>query len=204
MTEDRRQNSMGGSVKRSLAMAIPKAFGFEAATQRSTSDERRAMSGGFTLAEAIMATVVLSIAAAGVLLPFTSGARVRAEGLRRTLAANLASDLMEQIATKPFHDPDGSYYDYNPGPDGGEAIFDNIDDYHGYSEAEGQIRDAAGAVITDSNYAKFSRTATCEYVTVPQQPPQSEPEKCNFILVTVKVQYNGLEIAIINRLVADK
>lgn len=29
----------GGSVKRSLAMAIPKAFGFEAATQRKTSDK---------------------------------------------------------------------------------------------------------------------------------------------------------------------
>ena len=47
---------------------------------------------GFSLAEAMMATVVLSIAAAGVLLPFTSGARVRAEGMRRTLGAKLASD----------------------------------------------------------------------------------------------------------------
>jgi len=33
-----------GSVKRSLATAIPKAFSFEAATQRRTSDERRATS----------------------------------------------------------------------------------------------------------------------------------------------------------------
>jgi len=33
------QASEGGSVKRSLAMAIPKAFGFEAATQKRTSDE---------------------------------------------------------------------------------------------------------------------------------------------------------------------
>jgi len=154
---------------------------------------------GFTLAEAMLATVVLAIAAAGVLLPFTGGAKVRTEGIRRTLAANLASDLMEEIINKPFNDPDGVFH---PGPDDGETVFDNIDDYDGYSEAEGQIKDAAGEIITDSNYTKFSRTATCEYVTVPQQPLQSEPENCNFILVTVQVKYNGREIVNIKRLIS--
>ncbi len=43
-------------------------------------------SRGFTLAEAMMATVVLGIAAAGVLLPFASGAGVRAEGAHEHLA----------------------------------------------------------------------------------------------------------------------
>jgi len=52
---------------------------------------------GFTLAEAMIATVVLGIAAAGLLLPFTSGAAVRVEGMRRTLGAKLAADLMEEI-----------------------------------------------------------------------------------------------------------
>ena len=49
-----------------------------------------------------MATVALSIAAAGVLLPFASGARVRAEGMNRTLGAKLASELMEEIVSTPF------------------------------------------------------------------------------------------------------
>jgi len=57
---------------------------------------------GFTLAEAMIATVVLGIAAAGVLLPYTVGAAVRAEGTRRTLAAKLAGDLMEEIVSTPF------------------------------------------------------------------------------------------------------
>jgi len=65
--------------------------------------------GGFTLAEAMMATVVLGIAAAGVLLPFTSGARVRAEGVHRTLAAKLASDLMEEIINTKFEDIKATY-----------------------------------------------------------------------------------------------
>ena len=41
---------------------------------------------GFTLAEAMIAVMVLGIAAASVLLPFVSGAAVRAEGINRTLA----------------------------------------------------------------------------------------------------------------------
>jgi hypothetical protein len=198
--------AMGGSVKRSLAMAIPKAFGFEAATQQNTSEacpERRAAAsseawrwpspkplalrlplnkirakpapsgvegsggftrrrfGGFTLAEAMMATVVLGIAAAGVLLPFASGAKVRAEGLRRTLAANLASDLMEEIISTEFSQI--------------------IPMYGTYPEED-----------LSSTYAKFSRGASCAW----------DETQDFFILVTVWVKYNGREIAVINRLIA--
>jgi len=161
---------------------------------------------GFTLAEAMMAVVVLSIAAAGVLLPFSSGAAVRAEGMRRTLGARLASNLIEQIVARPFHDPDGSDYDYNPGPDAGETTveeFDNLDDFHDYQEAQGQVKDADGTIFTDPAYVNLSRNVTCEYVTVPQQPLQSEPEKCNYILVSVCVYYNGKPIAAVNRLVSE-
>ena len=158
---------------------------------------------GFTLAEAMMAVVVLSIAAAGVLLPFSSGAAVRAEGMRRTLSARLASDLIEQIVAKPFHDPDGSAYDYSPGPDIGEttfAEFDNLDDFHGYSESQGQVKDAGGAVFTDSNYANFSRSVSCEYVYVPQESRTTSP---TFILITVQIQYNGKQMASISRLISE-
>jgi hypothetical protein len=155
----------------------------------------------------MMATVVLGIAAAGVLLPFASGAAVRAEGMRRTLAAKLASDLMEEIITKPFHDPDGSSYDYSEGRDDGETSvedFDNIDDFHGYSESQGQIRDATWTVFTDAYYAKFSRDVSCEYVTVPQQPADLEKEQCNFVRVTVRVYYSDKQVATVSRLIADR
>ena len=78
----------------------------------------------FTLAEAMMATVVLGIAAAGVLLPFTSGAAVRVEGMRRTLGAKLAADLMEEIISAPF-----------------DQI---VAGYDGYAEPQGQVKDASG------------------------------------------------------------
>ena len=128
---------------------------------------------GFSLAEAMMATVVLGIAAAGVLLPFVSGARVQAEGMRRTLAAKLASDLMEEIVNTPF-----------------DQI---ISKYDGYVEPQGQIRDTSGALFSDSDpaYANFSRGANYGY-------DASQPF---FIIVTVWVKYNGNEVVGLRRLI---
>ena len=129
-----------------------------------------------------MATVVLGIAAAGVLLPFISGASVRAEGVRRTLAAKLTSDLMEEIISTEF-----------------DQI---IDKYGTHNESQGHIvKDFdTAAEFTDSMYANFSRDATCEYVYVPQE---SETGEARFIRATVRVYYKGGEIAIINRLIGE-
>jgi len=126
-----------------------------------------------------MATVVLSIAAAGVLLPFTSGARLRAEGTHRTLAARLAADLMEEIVNTPF-----------------DQI---VASYDAYAEAQGQVKDAGGTIFTDSNYANFSRDASCEDVYVLQENGTGESK---FICATVRVYYSGREIAVINRLIS--
>ena len=135
---------------------------------------------GFTLAEAMMAVVVLGIAAAGVLLPFMSGAAVRAEGINRTLAARLAGDLMEQIVNTPF-----------------DQI---VDSYDGYAEPQGQVKDAAGAVFVDSNYARFSRTVSCQYVYVPQESGSESPK---YIRITVQMYYDGKQIATVHRLVSE-
>lgn len=161
---------------------------------------------GFTLVEAMMAVAVLGIAAASVLLPFISGASLRAEGVNRTLAARLASDLMEQILRLPFHDPNGVIYDYSPGPDTGEtepASFDNVDDYDGYEELQGQVKDVNGEVFSDSNYKRFSRNVTCEYAYVPPQPEETDAAKCEFIRVTVQVRFSGRPMATIVRLVSE-
>ncbi len=134
---------------------------------------------GFTLAEAMIATVVLGIAAAAVLLPFTTGAAVRAEGTRRTLAAKIAGDLMEEIVNTPF-----------------EQI---IAGYDGYAEPQGQVKDASGTVFTDLNYANFSRDVSCVYV---RMPGENENGELKFIRVIVRIYYQGGEIATISRLVS--
>ena len=139
---------------------------------------------GFTLAEAMMATVVLGIAAAGVLLPFASGAAVRAEGMRRTLGAKLASDLMEEIISTEFDDI--------------------MNKYGTYIELQGHIISDfyTGAEFTDPMYANFSRDASCVNVDVPVSPTGFS-EGVGFIHATVRVYYSGEQIAIINRLIGN-
>ena len=134
---------------------------------------------GFSLAEAMIATVVLSIAAAGVLLPFTSGAKIRAEGMHQTLAARLASDLIEEIIRTPFGQIVGTF--------------------DGYSELQGQIKDTNDVVFTGSAYTNFSRELSFIYFDVPQQSGSGES---GYILATVRVSYSGKPLAIINRLIS--
>lgn len=158
---------------------------------------------GFTLTEAMLAVTILGFAAASVLVPFVSGAAVRAEGMRRTLGAGLAGDLMEQIVRLPFHDPSGLTSDYSLGPELGETgptLFDNIDDFHNYTEAQGQVKDVTWAVFTDPKYAKYSRSVTCAYALA---PPQTDLTKYNFILITIQVNYSGKNVATLCRLVSE-
>ena len=135
--------------------------------------------GGFTLVEALMATVALGIAASSILLPFTTGARVQTEGTRMTLGSKLAGDLLEKIISLPTDEI--------------------VSTYDGYTEPAGQIKDAGEVVFTDANYAYFSRQVSCQLVRVAQQADDAEPV---FIRVTVTVYYRGRQIAEANRLVS--
>jgi Tfp pilus assembly protein PilV len=130
---------------------------------------------GFSLVEATMALVILGMAAAGVLLPFSSGAAVQAEGLRVTLAAKLANDLMERIIATPTSE-----------------IVPTM-------EAQGHVTDASGNEFTDPMYANFSRSVVCASAWVPQE---SRSLPSNFIYVSVQVGYQGREIATLSRLIS--
>jgi hypothetical protein len=125
----------------------------------------------------MMATVILSITVAGILLPFTAGASARVEGMHRTLATRLATDLMEKIIDTPF---EGIVANYN------------------YTEPQGWVKDYNGFVFTSSNYANFSRQVTCEYVHTAQQDSNTNP--C-FIRATVIVSYKGDELISLTRLI---
>ena len=117
---------------------------------------------GFTLAEALMAMVVLTIAAAGLIMPFSSAAAVQSEGTNRTLGAKLAGDLLETIITTDF-----------------DQI---VAAYNGYS---------------NSVDTKFSHTSACEYIYLSGQAGIVSP---NFIKITVRVYYDGREVAELVRL----
>jgi len=161
------------------------------------SGPRRQAVGGFTLVEALTASVVLAVAMTAVTLPFASAARTEQDDLRRTLASALAEELMEEILTRPFLDPDGASV---PGPEEGETsrnLFDNLDDYHGYAEPAGGILSGAGWAMNTAAATGLSRHATADYVYLAGQDTSAVP---TFLRITVEVRYQGGTVAKMTRL----
>ncbi len=126
-----------------------------------------------------MALVLLGIAAAGVLLPFGGGAAIQAEGWHKTLAAKLANDLLEQVVATPFDQ--------------------TVTTWNGYTEPQGQVKDANNVAFADPMYAAFSRRVSCDYVRV--LPQQWFSPVC-FVVASVEVCYQGRPVAVLDRLIS--
>lgn len=153
---------------------------------------------GFSLIEAMIASTILAATVTAVSLPFTAGAQNEQDSARTTLAVALAEELMEEILSKPFNDPNGVQ---TPGPEAGEttrALYTNTDDYHGYTEADGQIKDSNGCSCATPLATGLSRSALAEYVYLPGQSPLRSP---SVIRVTVAVSYKGRAVSTLQRLV---
>ena len=97
----------------------------------------------FTLAEAMMAVVLLAIAVSGILLPFAGGAALQSEGSRRNLAAQVAANVLEEFI---IVDPN--------------AVI-------GYSETNQPITDAVGQPMTDAVYQDFTYSFVCNPAGIP-------------------------------------
>lgn len=153
---------------------------------------------GFTLAEALLAAVILALAVTAMTMPFTAAAANEVVETRRTLAAALAQEMMEEILVKPFEDPQGGG---GVGPEVGEAAragFDNVDDYDGYNEPAGGIVGTTGQVVTDPAARELTREVKATYVYVAGQDTGGPP---TFIRVMVTVKYRDDRIVTLTRLI---
>ena len=142
----------------------------------ATSDMKK-YRHGFTLIEAMLASVILVVAAGAILVSFTAGATSSAYSERLSLSFNLASNLMEEIIASDY---------------------DNIIlNYDGYTESSGAIKSANGEVIVSSGYANFSRSVACHEIYLEGQNALSSPP---VILVKVMVAYKGRELVTIEEI----
>ena len=153
------------------------------------------MSGGFTLIEALLASVILTLVVGAILMPFTAGAQNAVQNAREVLAANLAQELMEEILSKSFNDPDGT----NAG-ETNRMKWDDMRDYNNFSESQGNIKNLSGEIFTDPLASNMSRTAKVESVYVAGQDTSNPP---TFLRITVEVRYKGQVIKRISRLVYE-
>jgi len=128
---------------------------------------------GFTFLEIIIALTILSVALLGFSQIFSTALNASYRAAQESIATNLGRGLMAEIMSKNFvEDPT-----MNPppalGPDGTESrfggsgnAFDDVDDYHGYSESPPI---SVGGLPMDGtagtpDYSKFSRSVSVKYV----------------------------------------
>jgi len=148
---------------------------------------------GITLLETMLAASILAIAAASATLPFAAGVQEVQQSARLEQAVLLAESLMEEVVTRPFEDPQ-SLTSRALGPETGETDrtkFDNIDDYHGYSESDQIPRELTTTLspITATNGAGLWRSVTIQYLMLSGQPSWDQN---NAALVTVTVNDGSL------------
>jgi hypothetical protein len=153
--------------------------------------------GGFTLAEALLASAILLTGVVSVTVPFASGARNEMADAKQTLAVALAQEMMDEILTRRFADSEPNAA---AGPEPGEvrSQFDSYDDYDGFAEAAGNIRDFQGSVCTDPLAADLTRSVSVVYVHV---PGQDLAQPCTYVLVTVAVCQGAKQVVSLPRLV---
>src|SRR5436190_12254159 len=91
---------------------------------------------GFTLAESLIASVVLALAVVSIATGVSASFQQAGLLNESSTALELGRQLLEEIAAKPFVDPrDGST---TLGPESGEtsrSLYDNADDYNGFTDS---------------------------------------------------------------------
>ena len=139
---------------------------------------------GFTLAESLLAAVVLSVAVLAVGAALNAGHMQGAHAMHTQRATKLADELLEYLLARPYYDPQGGV---NPGPELGEIgleDFDNMDDFHGWSEAVGELTDMTGGGYP-AEYEVFSRSVSANYTNV-TVPGLGDPIPGLMVIVSVR------------------
>lgn len=147
--------------------------------------DRRGGPSGFTIVESMIAAVVLAacVVAVGTAINVSYSQSQLAED--EVMAVSLARQMLEEIAAKPFADPNQS--SRTVGPETGETsrnLFDNMDDYAGYDDDSTSQLVADGTTRDISKGRSFTREVTAEYRANPQGPADPDGELL-FVTVTV-------------------
>ena len=157
----------------------------------ATTRQRR----GFTAFEALVAATILAIITASVSGALMAGRQQSRNAQDTVYASMLARALMEEITRLPIADPNG-YTAFGPDPgDTSRSLYDNVDDYHLYTDGPNNIADLAGNLYP-ATYQPFVRSVT---VTAVAMTPSGWSRTINGMLITVTVSRNGVTLVTLQR-----
>ena len=115
--------------------------------------------------EALTASVVLALCIVAVAVCMRTGHMASYDASQSRRAVKLAEELAEYILSLPYYDDGGAE---TPGPEAGETsmgAFDNADDFHGYTDPEGVLKDMSGSAYP-AEYQVFARSVLAQYADV--------------------------------------
>ncbi len=153
---------------------------------------------GFTLAEGLMASTVLAASVVGIVAPLSASNSQGNVLQQTTIAAELGQQLMEEITSKPVLDPtDGSATLAPAQNETSRALFDNVGDYHNYSDSTAGLTTRSGTAVSLPGAGTFTRNVKVEYRT---SPSGSAVSSGDFVLVSVTVTAPGGDQVVINQM----
>lgn len=156
--------------------------------------------GGFTLAEALLASTILAITAAAATLPFAAGTQNAQAALELEQAVELGDALMNEILARPLLAPEDPVV--RLGPEAGESSrkdYNAIDDFHGLTEQGDALRNYAAIALTGESLDGFWRDVTIQYVSFAEQPAS---DVNSFVHVQVRVHRDTKLLVTLDRLVS--
>lgn len=149
---------------------------------------------GFTLAEALLASVVMAIVAGFALTPIIAAEQNRMAADRLKHAVALGQGLMDEVLARPSVAP--GLADNGIGPAPGETsrkAFQTVDAFAGYSESGTGALDYEQSPIGSEETTGLWRSVSVQYVSY---PGQQAADTNGLMLVRVTV-YDG-SAAIVN------
>jgi len=154
----------------------------------------------FTMIEVVMATLLVGLLLVAAMNTLGAATRGQLTNGERGRASLLAGDLMAEILTQAYRDPEGGV---GIGPDTGEgtttrADFDDVDDYDGWTRSPPE--DANGAALVSGSGLTRSVTVDCVSATNLTQVVSFNAGAKRII---VTVQGGGATLATLTAVVTD-
>jgi type II secretory pathway pseudopilin PulG len=147
---------------------------------------------GFTLVEATLATIIVSMMAATALTTVRLSVRSQFKSSERAMGGLFASGLLAEIMAQAYQDP--TLPTIGLGPEPGESTtkrssWNDVDDYNGWTESPLQNKD--GTIIP--NTVGWTRGVVVTWVSS-GNPTQTSLVETGCKCITVTVQHNGVVV----------
>jgi prepilin-type N-terminal cleavage/methylation domain-containing protein len=156
---------------------------------------------GFTLIEALIATVVLCIATVGIAQLLGISAQQSVAMRHQSISLELAKQLMEEIASKPVADSTGNISLGHETGENSRSQYDTIDDYNGYTDTTDSITMLDGTTVDLGDGLTYRRSVAVQYRMTPSGASTASAS-APFCVVTITVGPDNSETTQLTRLFA--